>query len=176
MKISIVFYSLYGHIYDMAEAVAEGAREIEGAEVELYQVEETFSSDILDKMGATESKNRFAQLPIATPQVLAESDAVIFGTAARFGMMTAQMRAFLDRTGGIWAEGALIGKVGSVFTSTATQHGGQESTILNFHTSLLHHGMVIVGVQYSETRAHMELLQLQAMVLMQGIQLRTSLQ
>jgi len=152
MKISIVFYSLYGHIYDMAEAVAEGAREVEGAEVELYQVEETFTPEILENMGATESKKRFEHLPIATTDILAGSDAVIFGTAARFGMMAAQMRAFLDRTGGIWSQGDLIGKVGSVFVSTATQHGGQESTILNFHTSLLHHGMVIVGVPYSEKR------------------------
>ncbi|WP_406660130.1 NAD(P)H:quinone oxidoreductase [Methanolobus sp. ZRKC3] len=152
MKINVVFYSLFGHIYDMAEAVAEGAREVEGAEVGLYQVQETFTPEILEKMGATESKKRFEHLPIATPEILAEADAVIFGTAARFGMMAAQMRTFLDRTGGIWAEGALIGKAGSVFTSTSTQHGGQESTILNFHTTLLHHGMVIVGVPYSEKR------------------------
>ncbi|WP_406656201.1 NAD(P)H:quinone oxidoreductase [Methanolobus sp. ZRKC2] len=152
MKINVIFYSLFGHNYKMAEAVAEGAREVEGAEVGLYQVQETFTPEILEKMGATESKKMFSHIPVATVDNLEEADAIIFGTPTRFGMMIAQMRAFLDRTGGIWVKGALIGKVGSVFTSSATQHGGQESTILNFHTTLLHHGMIIVGVPYSEER------------------------
>ena len=152
MKVNVIFYSLYGHVYRMAEAVAEGAREVKGAAVSLYQVPETFSGEILAKMGAAEAKKRFAHVPTADPQQLAEAGCVIFGAPTRFGMMPAQMRTFLDGTGGLWAKGALVGKVGSVFTSSATQHGGQESTILSFHTTLLHHGMVIVGCPYSEPR------------------------
>lgn len=152
MKISIIFHSMYGHIYRMAEAIAEGAREVEGAEVKILQVPETLPDDVIEKMGAADAKKSFAGIPVGTMDDLAESDAVIFGAPTRFGMMCAQMRAFLDRTGGLWAKGALIGKVGSVFTSSGTQHGGQESTILSFHTTLLHHGMIIVGVPYSETR------------------------
>jgi len=148
----VIFYSLYGHIYNLAEAVAQGAESVEDAEVKLLQVEETFSPDILAKMKATESKQKFAHVSVATMEDLAEADAIIFGTPTRFGMMVAQMRAFLDRTGGLWARGALIDKIGSVFTSSGTQHGGQESTILSFHTTLLHHGMIIVGVPYSEKR------------------------
>jgi NAD(P)H dehydrogenase (quinone) len=125
---------------------------VKGAEVSLYQVPETLSADIIAKMGAAEAKKSFAHVPIADMPQLAEADCIIFGTPTRFGMMTAQMRTFLDRTGGLWSKGALVGKVGSVFTSSATQHGGQESTILNFHTTLLHHGMVIVGCPYTETR------------------------
>ncbi|MDD5153732.1 MAG: NAD(P)H:quinone oxidoreductase, partial [Desulfovibrionales bacterium] len=150
VKINIIFWSMYGHVYRLAEAVAEGAREVPGARVNLFQVPETLSDEILAKMGAVEAKGQFAHLPVATVENLAEADAVIFGTPTRFGMMSAQMRAFLDSTGGLWRKGALIGKAGSVFTSTATQHGGQESTILSFHTTLLHHGMIIVGVPYSE--------------------------
>ncbi len=150
VKINIIFWSMYGHIYRLAEAVAEGAREVPGAQVKIFQVPETLSDEILAKMGAVETKKRFAHIPVATVENLAEADAVIFGTPTRFGMMSAQVRAFLDATGGLWEKGALIGKVGSVFTSTATQHGGQESTILSFHTTLLHHGMIIVGVPYSE--------------------------
>lgn len=152
MKVNVVFYSLYGHIYRMTEAVAEGAREVEGVDVGIYQVPETYTPEVLEKFGAAEYKKAFEHIPVATLDNLAEADAIIFGTPTRFGMMIAQMRAFLDMTGSLWSEGTLIGKVGSVFTSTATQHGGQESTILNFHTTLLHHGMVIVGVPYSETR------------------------
>jgi NAD(P)H dehydrogenase (quinone) len=152
MKVNIIFYSLYGHIYRMAEAVAEGAREVKGAEASLYQVPETLPAGIVAKMGATEAKESFAHVPIADMPQLAEAGCLIFGTPTRFGMMTAQMRAFLDMTGGLWSKGALVGKVGSVFTSSATQHGGQESTILSFHTTLLHHGMVIVGCPYSEPR------------------------
>jgi NAD(P)H dehydrogenase (quinone) len=152
MKVSIIFHSLYGHIYRMAEAVAEGSREVEGAEVSLYQVPETLAAETIAKMGAAEAKKSFAHVSVADVRQLAESDAVIFGTPTRFGMMTAQMRTFLDRTGQLWAKGALVGKVASVFTSSGTQHGGQESTILSFHTTLLHHGMVIVGCPYSEPR------------------------
>jgi NAD(P)H dehydrogenase (quinone) len=152
VKVNIIFHSVYGHIYRLAETVAEGVRQVNGVEVNLYQVPETLSDDILAKMGAMETKKMFAHIPVATLGNLAEADAIIFGAPTRFGMMTAQMRAFLDMTGGLWAEGALIGKVGSVFTSSATQHGGQESTILSFHTTLLHHGMIIVGTPYSEKR------------------------
>ena len=146
MKVNIIFYSAYGHIYRMAEAIGEGAREIKEADVNLFQVPETLSNELLAKIGALEAKKKFAHIPIATLDNLAEADAVIFGTPTRYGMMCAQMKAFLDGTGSLWIKGALLGKVTSVFTSTATQHGGQESTILNFHTILLHYGMIIVGV------------------------------
>lgn len=152
MKINVIFHSMYGHIYRMAEAVAEGARGVEGAEVKVLQVAETLPDEVIEKMGAVETKKMFAHIPVATMEDLAEADAVIFGTPTRFGMMTAQMRAFLDGTGGLWTEGGLIDKVGSVFTSSNTQHGGHESTILSFHTTLLHHGMILAGVPYSETR------------------------
>ncbi len=152
MKVYIVFYSLYGHIYRMAEAIAEGAREVKGAEASLYQVPETLPAEIVAKMGAVEAKKPFAHVPVADVGRLAEADCIFFGAPTRFGMMPAQMRAFLDMTGGLWSKGALVGKVGSVFTSSATQHGGQESTILGFHVTLLHHGMVIVGCPYTEKR------------------------
>ncbi|MBI5887300.1 MAG: NAD(P)H:quinone oxidoreductase [Deltaproteobacteria bacterium] len=152
MKVHVVFYSMYGHIWKMAEAVAEGAREVNGAQVKLFQVEETLPEEVLKKMNALEARKKFAHLPVATVDDLATADAIIFGTPTRFGNMTAQMRALLDATGGLWMKGSLIGKAGSVFTSSATQHGGQESTILSFHITLLHHGMVIVGMPYSEAR------------------------
>ncbi len=152
MKVNIIFYSMYGHIFKLAEAIAEGAREVKGAEVKIYQVPETLPADVIAKMGASEAKKKFADIPVASVDNLAEADAVIFGTPTRFGMMSAQMKAFIDATGGLWMKGALIGKVASVFTSSATQHGGQESTILNFHTPLLHQGMIIVGVPYSEQK------------------------
>jgi NAD(P)H dehydrogenase (quinone) len=149
MKILVLFYSTYGHIYRMAEAVAEGAREIPGAEVTVKRVPETLSPDVLKAMGAFDAQKAFASVPVATVDDLAAADAVIFGTPTRFGNMTGQMRQFLDATGGLWLKGALVGKVGSVFASSATQHGGQESTILSFHTTLLHQGMVIVGLPYA---------------------------
>jgi NAD(P)H dehydrogenase (quinone) len=108
--------------------------------------------DVLLKSGAKAARASFAHVPVMKPQQLAEPDAIIFGTGTRFGNMTAQMRNFLDQTGGLWTRGALVGKVGSVFTSSATQHGGQETTITSFHTTLLHHGMIIVGVPYAEQR------------------------
>jgi NAD(P)H dehydrogenase (quinone) len=151
-KIQIVFYSMYGHIYQMTEAVAAGAREVEGAEVAIYQVPELVPEDALARTGAKAAREAFGHIPVTQPNQLTEADAVIFGTPTRFGNMAAQMRNFLDQTGGLWARGALIGKIGSVFTSTATQHGGQETTITSFHTTLLHHGMIIVGVPYSEQR------------------------
>ncbi len=152
MTVHIVFYSMFGHIYQMAEAVADGAREVGGAQVGLFQVEETLPNEILVETGAGEAREQFAHIPIATVDHLAEADAIIFGTPTRFGNMCAQMRAFLDKTGPLWAAGTLIGKVGSVFASTASQHGGQETTIISFMFTLLHHGMIIVGVPYSEQR------------------------
>jgi len=149
MKILVVFYSTYGHIYKMAEAVAEGAKQVNGAEVEIRRVPETLPQEVLEKMGAVEAQKAYAQIPVCTVDELAEADAVIFGTPTRFGNMCGQMRQFLDATGQLWAKGSLVGKVGSVFTSTATQHGGQESTILTFHVTLLHHGFVVVGLPYA---------------------------
>lgn len=144
-KVLVLHYSMYGHIEVMAQAVAEGVREVEGVDAVIKRVPETIPEGQARAIGV-----KFDQsAPIATTEELADYDAIIFGTPTRFGNMTAQMRNFLDQTGGLWTKGALIGKVGSVFTSSATQHGGQESTILSFHTTLLHHGMVIVGVPYS---------------------------
>jgi len=151
-KIQVVFYSMYGHVYKMAEAVAAGAREVDGAEVTLLQVPELVPDAVLEKSGAKAARAAFAHVPVAEPDKLADADAILFGTPTRFGNMCAQMRNFLDQTGGLWMSGGLVGKVGSVFTSTATQHGGQETTITSFHTTLLHQGMVIVGVPYAEAR------------------------
>ncbi|MDD5677029.1 MAG: NAD(P)H:quinone oxidoreductase [Kiritimatiellae bacterium] len=160
-KIHIVFYSMYGHIHQLAEAEAAGAREVDGCEVELYQaaelVPEAEAAELvpeaaLAKSGALAARRKFAHIPTAAPERLAEADAIIFGTPTRFGNMCAQMRNLLDQTGGLWMKGALVGKIGSVFTSTATQHGGQETTITSFHSTLLHHGMIIVGVPYAEQR------------------------
>lgn len=152
VKVQVIFYSSYGHIFRMAEAVAAGAREVPGAEVSLWQVAELMPEAALEKSGAKAARAAFAHIPVARPEQLADADAIIFGTPTRFGMMAAQMRNFLDQTGGLWMRGALVGKVGSVFASTGTQHGGQETTIVSFHTTLLHLGMVIVGVPYSEAR------------------------
>ena len=147
-QILVLYHSVYGHIERMAHAEAEGAREIPGTTVQVKRVPETLTDDALRQMGG---KLDQAAL-VADPDELPQYDAIIFGTPTLFGYMTAQMRTFLDRTGGSWMKGALVGKVGSVFTSTATQHGGQESTILTFHPTLLHHGMLIVGLPYSEQR------------------------
>lgn len=144
-KVLVLYYSMYGHVETMAKEVAEGARSVSGTEVTLKRVPELMSEDVARKAGA---KLDQAAL-IATTDELVEYDAIIFGSPTRFGNMCAQMRNFLDQTGGLWAGGKLIGKVGSVFTSTATQHGGQETTITSFHSTLLHHGMIIVGVPYS---------------------------
>jgi NAD(P)H dehydrogenase (quinone) len=149
-KIQIVFYSMYGHVYRLAEAVAEGARQVPNTEVTIYQVPELVPDAALEKSGAKAARKTFAHIPVAKPEKLAEADAIIFGTPTRFGNMCAQMRNFLDQTTKLWLSGALIGKVGSVFASTATQHGGQETTITSFHTTLLHHGMIVVGVPYSQ--------------------------
>jgi NAD(P)H dehydrogenase (quinone) len=149
MKILVVFYSMYGHIFRMAEAIAEGAGEVSGARVEMRRAPETLSDEILGKMGAIETQKKLSHISVCTVDELPEADAIIFGTPTRFGNMCGQMRQFLDATGQLWTKGSLIGKVGSVFTGSATQHGGQESTILSFHITLLHQGMVIVGLPYS---------------------------
>jgi len=149
MKVLIVYYSMYGHIHRMAEAMAEGVKEVKGAEAVLRRVPETLPEEVLQKMGAVEAQKAFAHVPICQVDELASADALIFGTPTRFGNMCGQMRQFLDATGQLWAKGALVGKVGSVFTSSATQHGGQESTLLSFHITLLHQGMIVVGLPYA---------------------------
>ncbi|MGY6569294.1 MAG: NAD(P)H:quinone oxidoreductase [Salinarimonas sp.] len=145
-RVLVLYYSSYGHIETMAGAVAEGAREA-GADVTIKRVPELVPQEIAEKSGYKLDQ----AAPIATVEELADYDAVIFGTGTRFGNMSAQMKNFIDQAGGLWAQGKLIGKVGAVFTSTASQHGGQESTILSFHTVLLHLGFVIVGLPYSFT-------------------------
>jgi NAD(P)H dehydrogenase (quinone) len=149
MKVLIVYYSMYGHIRSMAEAIKEGAGGVSGADVIICRVPETLPEDVLIKMGAQEAQKAQTHVPICKLEDLVSADAIIFGTPTRFGNMCGQMRQFLDATGGLWSKGSLVGKVGSVFTSSATQHGGQESTILSFHITLLHHGMIIVGLPYS---------------------------
>jgi len=137
INISIIFYSMYGHVYQMAEAVAEGSNSLADTDATIYQVPELVPEDVLKDSGAWEAKQSFDHIAEATPEVLENSDAVIFGTPTRFGMMAAQMRQYLDQTGKQWAEGALTGKIGSVFASVGGQHGGHETTIRNFHTTLL---------------------------------------
>jgi NAD(P)H dehydrogenase (quinone) len=149
MKLLIVYYSMYGHVHTLANAIAEGSKEVRGCEVSIKRVPETLSKEVLEKMGAAEAQEKMQNIPVCKPEELAEADAIIFGTPTRFGNMCGQMRQFFDATGGLWVKGALVGKVGSVFTSSATQHGGQESTILSTHITLLHHGMVIVGLPYT---------------------------
>lgn len=144
-KTLVLYYSAWGHIERMAQAVAEGARSVAGTEVTIKRVPELVREDIARKSGMKLDQ----KAPIATIDELADYDAVIFGTPTRFGNMTAQMRNFLDQAGGLWSKGALVGKVASVFTSTGTQHGGQETTITSFHSTLLHLGMIIVGLPYS---------------------------
>ncbi|KQP51282.1 MULTISPECIES: NAD(P)H:quinone oxidoreductase [unclassified Methylobacterium] len=143
-KVLVLYYSSWGHVEQMAQAVAEGAREA-GAEVSVKRVPELVPEEV-----AKQFHYKLDQAaPIATVDELADYDAIVFGTPTRFGNMAAQMKQFLDQTGGLWAQGKLVGKVGSVFTSTASQHGGQETTLTSFHTVLLHHGMVVVGLPYA---------------------------
>lgn len=149
VKVQVIFYSTYGHVYRLAEAVADGARGVAGTEVEVLRVAETLPPEVLEKMGATDAQKAFAHVPVADPGRLQEADAIVLGCPTRYGSAPAQMRAFLDNTGGQWVSGALIGKVGSAFTSTASQHGGQETTLLTLSTFFFHMGMVICGVPYS---------------------------
>lgn len=143
-KVLVLYYSMYGHIEQMAQAVAEGARAVPGVEVSLKRVPETMPEELARKAGAKLDQ----AAPIATPQELGDYDAILFGTPTRFGNMSGQMRNFLDQTGGLWVKGALIGKLGSVFTSTGTG-GGTETTVTSFWHTLAHHGMLIVGLPYS---------------------------
>ncbi|GAB3666866.1 NAD(P)H:quinone oxidoreductase [Ramlibacter alkalitolerans] len=145
-RILVLYHSFYGHIEAMAKAVAEGAGQVRGAQVEIKRVPETVPDDVFRQAGGKAHQ----AAPVAQPAELADYDAIIFGTPTRFGNMSGQMRNFLDQTGALWMSGALVGKVGSVFCSSATQHGGQESTILTFIPTLLHHGMVVVGLPYSD--------------------------
>jgi NAD(P)H dehydrogenase (quinone) len=148
-KVLIVYYSMYTHVFTMAEAVAEGVRDITGCQAIVKKVPETLPEPVLGLMNALDAQKSMEHIPVATVDDLAAADAIIFGTPTRFGNMSGQMRQFLDATGQLWKKGALVGKVGSVFASSATQHGGQESTILSFHTTLLHHGMIVVGLPYT---------------------------
>lgn len=144
-KLLVLYYSTYGHVETMAEAVAEGARSVHGVKVTLKRVAETISPD----QAVAQRVKLDQKAPVADPSELGDYDAIVFGTPTRFGNMAGQMRTFLDQTGGLWMKGGLVGKIGSVFVSTGTQHGGQETTITSFHSTLLHHGMVIVGVPYT---------------------------
>lgn len=144
-KVLVLYYSSYGHLEIMANAVAEGAKAVAGTEVDVKRVPELVPADVAKSSGFKLDQ----KAPVATVDELPNYDAIIFGAPTRFGVAAAQMRNFLDQTGGLWAKGSLIGKVGSAFTSSATQHGGQESTILSMHTTLLHQGMIIVGLPYS---------------------------
>jgi NAD(P)H dehydrogenase (quinone) len=151
-RILVVFYSMYGHVWQLAEAVAAGIGQTPGCEAVLRRVPETLPEEVLGTMGALEAQARMVHIPVVQMDELEAADAIVFGTPTRFGNMCGQMRQFLDATGQLWMRGAMVGKVGSVFASTGTQHGGQETTITSFHTTLLHHGMVIVGVPYAEQR------------------------
>lgn len=144
-KVLVLYYSTWGHVETMANTVAQGAREVDGVEVTVKRVPETMPEETVRQLGAKTDQ----PAPVANPDELGDYDAVIFGTPTRFGNMCGQMRNFLDQTGGLWQKGALVGKIGSVFCSTATQHGGQETTLTSFHTTLLHQGMMVVGVPYS---------------------------
>jgi len=144
-KILVIYYSMYGHVETMAEAIATGARSVDGTEVVIRRVPELMPEDVAREAGAKLDQ----AAKIAQVDELTDYDAIIFGTPTRYGNMCSQMRNFLDQTGALWAKGSLVGKIGSVFTSTATQHGGQETTLTSFHTTLLHLGMVVVGVPYA---------------------------
>jgi len=149
-KIQIIFYSMYGHIYELVKEIAKGAELVDQVEVEIFKVPELISDDVLETTGAKAAQQSFAHIPVARVDHLRDADALIFGTPTRYGNMCAQMRNFLDQTGGLWVKNALAGKVGSVFASTATQHGGQETTLTSFHSTLFHLGMIVVGVPYAE--------------------------
>lgn len=152
VNVKIVFYSMCGHIHAMAETVAEGVREVSGVEAGLLQVPELVPEDVLKQAGADKARAAFSHIPEAKPDDLVDSDAIIFGTPTRYGNMCGQMRNFVDQFGPLWMKGAFEGKVGSVFASSNTQHGGQETTLTSFHTTLFHLGMIVAGVPYSEAR------------------------
>lgn len=144
-KVLVLYHSTYGHIEKMAEAVAEGARQVEGAQVDIKRVPELVPEELAKKSGYKLDQ----AAPIATIDELSGYDAIIIGAGTRFGTAASQLRNFLDQTGGLWASGAFTGKVGSAFTSTASQHGGQETTLIGMIQTLLHHGMVVAGLPYA---------------------------
>lgn len=152
MKIFVVFHSESGRVYQLAEAIAEGARSVNGTSVEVFQASDILQKKDHEQREIREARNQFAHVPFVEARKLAQADAVIFGTPSTFGMMAPQMRYLLNKMESLWAEGAMIGKIGSVFTSATLNHGGQESTLTGFHVALLHLGMIIVGVPYCEKR------------------------
>ncbi|MFZ1915463.1 MAG: NAD(P)H:quinone oxidoreductase [Dehalococcoidales bacterium] len=152
MKIKVIFYSMYGHTYRLAEAVAAGSADVPGSEVELLQIPEIMPCDILEKCGARKTRDVFSHVPFAKPADMVNADAVIFGSPARFGNMCVQMRNLFDQAGNFWSQNSFVGKVGSAFTTSSTQHGGQETALINIYITLLHLGMVIIGLPYSENR------------------------
>lgn len=154
MNVQVIFYSMYGHVWQMAEAVAAGAGEMPDTKVSLWQVPELMPEAALEASGAKDARARFAHIPVAQPAQLEEADVILFGTPTRYGMMAAQMKNFIDQTGSLWARGAFIGKLSGVFGSTAGQHSGQESTLLSFHTVLLGLGFVVAGVPPSAPGLH----------------------
>ncbi len=147
-KVAVIFYSTYGHVYQLANAIEEGAKSA-GAQTKLLQVKETLPDEVLEKMHALEARKAFSTLPFASVNDLTWADAIILGTPTRYGLPTAQMQTFIDSTGSLWGSGALIGKIGSAFSSTASQHGGQETTLTHLHTFFFHMGMLVSGVPYS---------------------------
>ncbi|MBJ7450310.1 MAG: NAD(P)H:quinone oxidoreductase [Parachlamydiales bacterium] len=149
MRALILFYSTYGHIYHMAEAVAEGVRKVSNCDVEIKRVPETLPIEVLEKMQAVDAQKKFSHVPICTIDEMKDYDCIFFGTPTRYGNMCGQMRQFLDATGKLWAQNSLVGKVGSVFASTGSQHGGQEATLLSFYVNLFHFGMVLAGLPYT---------------------------
>ena len=151
-RVQIIFYSMYGHVYRLAEAVAQGAKEVAGVEASIFQVPELVPDNILEQSGAKKARAAFAHIPVARVEQLSDTDVIIFGTPTRFGNMCSQMRNFLDQCGEHWMRGTLINKIGSVFASVGTQHGGHETTITSFHLTLFHLGMIVVGTPYSEPR------------------------
>lgn len=151
-RVLVIFYSMYGHIYKMSEAVVAGAKAVKDTKVELYRVAELVPDAVLEKSGAKAAQKVFEHVPIIQTDQMPDADVYLFGTPTRFGNMCAQMRNFMDQLGGLWSKNTFVGKVGSVYTSTGTQHGGQETTLTSTHTTLLHLGMVIVGMPYSEKR------------------------
>lgn len=149
VNVQVIFYSMYGHVYQMAEAIAEGARQVPGANVSLYQVPELVPEEALKKSGAYEPRQKFAHIPVAKVADMPQADVLLFGTPTRFGIVCGQLKNFLDQTGGLWARGELVGRVGGVFGSTNSQHGGQESTQLSLMPLLISHGMIVTGVPYT---------------------------
>ena len=152
MKINIIFYSMYGHVYKLALAEAEGAREVPGAEVKLFQTAELVPNDVLERSGAKAARQAFADIPIAKPEDIADADGLLFGTPTRFGNMSAQLRNLFDQCGPLWQKGAFINQFVGVFTATGSQHGGQETTMFTMVPTFLHLGMIVVGVPYNEPR------------------------